>query len=312
MKKTVTHSIIVPVYNNQTSLHSLVDSIILLAESSEGNFEAVFIVDGSPDKSLEILKKRFPHSKLQAQIVQLSRNFGSFEAIRAGLTCARGEYIAVIAADLQEPPEILVDFFNKLQTENCDVVLGRRISRNDGYISSMFSRFFWSFYRRIVNKDFPAGGVDVFACNRQVAEQISKLSESNTSLVGLLYWVGFRRAYVDYVRLARQHGKGSWSLRKKFGYVANSVFAFTNLPITLLQVIGLIGIAFSTFFSFTLLVRFVGGGTAPPGYVALMLVILASTSTNLLGLGVIGSYVWRTYENGKNRPNSIVMKSEIF
>jgi polyisoprenyl-phosphate glycosyltransferase len=312
LRKPITHSIIIPVYNNQASIHALVDSITLLAESSEGSFEAVFVIDGSPDRSLTILLERFPNAKMQAQVVQLSRNFGSFEAIRVGLKFARGEFIAVIAADLQEPPKILVDFFIKLQDKTCDIVVGRRVSRQDGLISSMMSNLYWYFYRRIINKDFPSGGVDVFACNRMAAEQISKLSESNTSLVGLLYWVGFRRDYVDYNRLSRHHGKGSWSLRKKFKYVANSVFAFTHLPITLLQVIGLSGIAISTIFISFILIRFMGGGVAPPGYTALMLVILASTSANLLGLGVIGSYVWRTYENGKNRPNAIVMKSEIF
>lgn len=301
----------IPVYKNSASMDQLIDSLIDLADSTEGNFEAVFVVDGSPDDSAAKLFARFPNNHLSSQILQLSRNFGAFAAIRVGLEAARGKYVAVIAADLQEPPELLRSFFKKLDDRSCDIVIGRRTSRNDGAISSFMANIFWRFYARMINRDIPRGGVDVFACSDTVAKQLTRLSESNTSLIGLLFWVGFRRDFVDYARLARPHGKSGWTIKKKFQYVADSVFAFTDLPIVLLQLIGILGIGISTILGLVVLIGSLSGSIATPGYPTLMIVILASTSAILLGLGVVGSYAWRAYENGKNRPNAIIMKHDV-
>jgi glycosyltransferase involved in cell wall biosynthesis len=311
MAKVITHSVVIPVYGNSGSIDPLIDSLVYLGESINGTLEAVFVVDGSPDDSAAKLLARFPHDRLSSQILQLSRNFGSFAAIRVGLEAARGKYIAVIAADLQEPPELLGKFFSKLEDETCDIVIGRRTSRQDGPISSFASNMFWRFYARMINRDIPRGGVDVFACSQTVAKQLTRLSEGNTSLIGLLFWVGFRRDFVDYARLARPNGKSGWTYKKKFQYLADSVFAFTDLPIVFLQIIGMLGIGISTILGLVVLIGSISGSIKTPGYPTLMIVILASTSAILLGLGVVGSYAWRAYENGKNRPNAIIMKHDI-
>ena len=307
----ITHSVIVPVYQNSASIDQLVDALIVLADSLEGNFEAVFVVDGSPDDSAAKLFARFPNDHISSQILQLSRNFGAFAAIRVGLEAARGKYVAVIAADLQEPPELLKSFFNKLRDGSCDIVIGRRTSRHDAAISSFMARIYWRFYTKVINRDIPNGGVDVFACKDSVAKQLSGLSEGNTSLIGLLFWVGFRRDFVDYARLARPYGQSSWTIKKKFKYLADSIFAFTDLPIVVLQIIGILGIVISTILGIIVLVGSISGSISAPGYTTLMIVILASTSGILLGLGVVGSYAWRAYENGKNRPNAIIMKRDV-
>lgn len=307
----ITHSVVIPVYQNSGSINQLVESLTKLADSLEGNLEAVFVVDGSPDDSTTKLFARFPSEQLSSQILQLSRNFGAFAAIRAGLEVARGNYIAVIAADLQEPPELLRSFFDKLENGSCDIVIGRRTARHDALIASFAARLYWRFYTKLINRDIPSGGVDVFACNKIVAKQLTQLSEGNTSLVGLLFWVGFRRDFVDYTRLTRPHGKSGWTIKKKFKYLADSVFAFTDLPIVLLQLIGIFGIGISTVLGVIVLVGSINGSIVAPGYATLMIVILASTSAILLGLGVVGSYAWRAYENGKGRPNAIIMKHDV-
>jgi glycosyltransferase involved in cell wall biosynthesis len=311
MAKAITHSVVVPVYGNSGSVDQLIDSLVNLANSIDGTLEAVFVVDGSPDDSAAKLLARFPDDRLASQILQLSRNFGSFAAIRVGLEAARGRYVAVIAADLQEPPELLSNFFAKLESGSCDVVIGRRISRNDGAFSSFAANIFWRFYARMINRDIPRGGVDVFACSKTVANQLTQLSENNTSLIGLLFWVGFRRDFVDYARLARPNGKSGWTYKKKLKYLADSVFAFTDLPIVFLQIIGMLGIGISTLLGLVVLIGSISGSIATPGYPTLMIVILASTSAILLGLGVVGSYAWRAYENGKHRPNAIIMKHDV-
>jgi glycosyltransferase involved in cell wall biosynthesis len=311
MAKAITHSVVIPVYGNSGSIDQLIESLIDLAKSIEGTVEAVFVVDGSPDDSAARLLARFPHKQLHSQILQLSRNFGSFAAIRVGLGAARGQYVAVIAADLQEPPELLRSFFAKLESGSCDVVIGRRTSRQDGAFSAFASNVFWRFYARVINRDVPRGGVDVFACTNTVANQLTQLSEGNTSLIGLLFWVGFKRDFVDYARLARTHGKSGWTYKKKLQYLADSVFAFTDLPIVFLQIIGMLGIGISTILGLVVLIGSLSGSIETPGYPTLMIVILASTSAILLGLGVVGSYAWRAFENGKHRPNAIVMKRDV-
>ena len=307
----ITHSVVVPVYQNSEFIDQLVESLTKLADSIEGNLEAVFVVDGSLDDSAAKLLARFPSNELSCQILQLSRNFGAFSAIRVGLEVARGSYVAVIAADLQEPPELLRNFFDKLENGSCDIVIGRRSARDDGFITSFLARTYWRFYTRMINREIPSGGVDVFACNKAVTRQLIKLSENNTSLVGLLFWVGFRRDFVDYARLTRLHGKSGWTIKKKFKYLTDSVFAFTDFPIVLLQLIGIFGILVSTVLGVVVLIGSISGSIVAPGYAALMIVLLASTSAILLGLGVVGSYAWRAYENGKNRPNAIIMKHDI-
>ena len=311
MEFEITHSVVIPVYQNSESIDQLFESLLELADSIDGYLETVFVVDGSPDDSALKLFARFPNSQLSLQILQLSRNFGAFSAIRVGLEVAQGSYIAVIAADLQEPPELLRNFFDKLENGSCDIVIGRRTSRHDALITSFLARTYWRFYTKVINRDIPIGGVDVFACNKAVAKQLTKLSESNTSLVGLLFWVGFRREFVNYARLARQHGKSGWTIKKKFKYLTDSIFAFTDLPIVLLQLLGILGIVISTVLGVIVLIGSINGSIVAPGYATLMIVVLASTSAILLGLGVVGSYAWRAYENGKNRPNAIIMKHDI-
>ena len=147
----ITHSVVVPVYQNSEFIDQLVESLTKLADSIEGNLEAVFVVDGSLDDSAAKLLARFPSNELSCQILQLSRNFGAFSAIRVGLEVARGSYVAVIAADLQEPPELLRNFFDKLENGSCDIVIGRRSARDDGFITSFLARTYWRFYTRMIN-----------------------------------------------------------------------------------------------------------------------------------------------------------------
>src|SRR3954451_20055575 len=215
----VTYSVVVPVYGNEATIPALLSRLATLSREIDGGFEAVFVVDGSPDGSLLLLRRLLPDSGLQSQLVTLSRNYGSFAAIRAGLAVARGEYVAVMAADLQKPVSLVEDIFRQLSTGEFDVAVGVRAGRNDPALSSAASRAFWGFYRRYVQKDLPAGGVDMFGCTRQVVTQLLQLEESNTSLVGLLYWLGFRRAEVPYERQEREHGTSGWTLKKKLRYM---------------------------------------------------------------------------------------------
>lgn len=302
----------VPVYGNEATLPELVARLGSLAERLPGRLEAVFVVDGSPDGSLGLLERMLPESPLASQVVAHSRNFGSFPAIRTGLGVARGDLIGVMAADLQEPPELMEDFYATLSGGEFDVCVGRREGREDPRTSLLLSRVFWGLYRRLINKDIPRGGVDVFACTREVSARILEMREAHTSLVGLLFWVGYRRAETPYRRAPRPEGKSGWTLRKRSRYLLDSVFSFTDLPIHVLALVGLIGTVVTTGVSVVVFVAWLAGMIEQPGYTPLMLVILFSTFLLTSGLAVVGSYVWRTYENSKGRPWAIAMRHRRF
>ncbi len=308
----IRYSVIVPVYRNRDSIPELVDRLVSLSNRRSGTVEAVFVVDGSPDDSLEVLRAKLTDGPMPAQLVSLSRNFGSFSAVRAGLTLVRGEYVGVMAADLQEPPEVIDAFFDALEGGECDIALGQRTGRKDPAVSSLASRVYWGLYRRLINREIPPGGIDVFGCTSAVASRLAEFTETHTSLVGLLYWVGYRRAYFPYVRQARQHGRSAWTLGRKVRYLFDSIYAFTDLPILLLQTIGFFGAVGSCLVGLLVFVGWLTGHVREPGYTPLMIVILATSSAILLGLGVVGSYVARAYENTKGRPVSVVASHEFF
>jgi len=161
-------SLVIPVYKNEESLPRLLRELETLAGAVRDTLEVVFVVDGSPDSSLRFLQAHLPAWPIRSQLIELSRNFGSFSAIVAGLRFGRGEYFAVLAADLQEPPELVLEFHKLLASGEADVVFGHRTGRADDWFSRLTSEWFWSLYRRFVLKDLPRGGIDIFGCSQNL------------------------------------------------------------------------------------------------------------------------------------------------
>ena len=301
-------AVIVPVYKNAETIQGLITRLSMVRDATTPNFEAVFVVDGSPDSSLEILTSLAQKAGFSNKIIEHSRNFGSFAAIRTGLQNANGDIFAVVAADLQEPPELVIDFYNSLITGEFDIAVGKREERNDSKFSVGASNFFWGSYRILISREVPRGGVDVFACSNKVREILVSLNEANSSLIGLLFWVGFKRVEIPYVRSKRIHGKSGWSFSKKLKYLSDSMFSFTDLPITLLLLTGIFGGLATLITALVVVYSYLIGSISEPGYTPLMLVVVFSTFSILSALGIVGSYVWRVFENTKNRPLSIVRK----
>jgi hypothetical protein len=161
-------------------------------------------------------------------------------------------------------------------------------------------------------KEIPEGGVDIFACNRLVRDELLKLEESNSSLVGLIFWLGFRRAQVGYSRRSRMHGKSAWTFTKKLTYLLDSVFAFTDLPVRILTFLGLLGTCLAFIFAMVILILRLIGDISVPGYAATIVTIVFFGALNTFGLGLVGSYAWRGYENTKRRPLSVVQSIKTF
>jgi len=299
------NSVVVPVFRNRDSIPQLIAAVEEIREQVPGPLEAIFVVDGSPDDSAQRLLDLLEGSQIQALVAEHSRNFGSFAAIRSGLELARGERIAVMAADQQEPPELVVEFLRRLATGKVDVVAGERTSRDDR--GEGFSTLYWRLYQRFVFEEVPATGVDVFACTAAVRDVICDLEAVHTSLVAQLFWVGFRRELVPYERRPSAHPSG-WTFGRKVRYLSDSVFAFTDLPVRLLWMIGLLGLAVGAGVATAALIARLTGATDVPGYTPTILVVVLFGSLNMIGLGIIGSYVWRAYETVKGRPGAILRR----
>ena len=305
-------SLIIPVYNNEAGLPRLFQEIGALAPKVTGGLEVVFVVDGSPDASARILRERLPGLGIRSQLIELSRNFGAFSAISAGLQRGRGDYFAVLAADLQEPPELILQFHQLMLEDRADIVLGDRQRRDDPAASRMFSGIFWGLMRRFVMPDMPVGGVDVFGCTRAVRDRLVELREINTSLVGLLLWLGFRRALVPYDRRARQEGRSGWTVQKKWRYALDSIFSFSDLPIRVLLILGGTATIGAIIADVTIFVCWQLGLIPVLGYTPLMLTITTFGGLTALGLGIVGQYLWLALQNTRNRPSFVVRSSEQF
>ncbi len=306
------YSLVVPVYRNASTIHALCDRVQHLYDSLDHALDAVFVVDGSPDQSADLLRAELAQRTFPSQLVILSRNFGSFAAIRMGLRVAKGHYFAVMAADLQEPAELIVQFFRALSDEPVDITLSVRTARSDPRASKFLSRLFWAVYRRLIQPDVPPGGIDVFGCNAAVRDQLLAFNESNSSLVGLLVWLGFRKKVIPYERMPRHSDKSSWTLRRKLRYMLDSTYSFTDLPITFLTITGGLGSVLASIVGIIVFLAWLSGAVEVSGYAPVILTLLLSTSLILLALGVIGGYVWRAYENTKNRPLFIPLSIEQF
>jgi polyisoprenyl-phosphate glycosyltransferase len=305
-------SLVIPVYKNETSLTALIEELIRLNDVLDQKLEVVFSVDGSPDRCYEILSNSLHQFPFRCQLIGLSRNFGAFSAIAAGLEHATGKYFAAIAADLQEPPSLVVAFFRALAAGDADIVFGTREARADPLVSRVLSQTFWWIYRGIVNKDMPHGGIDVFGCNLLVRNRLLQFHESNTNLIALLLWLGYRRAFIPYARAARKEGKSAWTLRKKLRYCLDSIFNFTDLPVRLLLYMGTLGISTAILLAFVVAIARTLGNIRVPGYSALMIAVLLFGGVMSFGLGILGQYQWLTLNNARRRPNYIVAGHELW
>lgn len=302
-------SVVVPVYWNEGSIRAVLDRLHEINLRVELRLQAVFVLDGPSDGSAEILLAELPNVGFKWKLIELSRNFGAFSAIQVGLHYSDGCFVGVMTADLQEPTDFLLEAHALLKSGQIDVVVGSRQSRADPIGQRASSWLFWRMYRRLVQPEIPENGVDVFACTRQVAAVLSGYREANTSLIGLLFWSGFRKATVEYPRPERVSGESRWTFRKRFRYMANSIYSFTTLPLMVLQGLGLLGLIASIVVGASVLVAYLSGSIDVSGYVPVMLAVTGSTSVLLIGMGILGSYLWRIFDNTKGRPLTVVSRS---
>jgi glycosyltransferase involved in cell wall biosynthesis len=298
-------SIVVPVYYNELNLPHLFPRLFALAQANPGyEFEYVFVDDGSGDNSFELLAEVAERDP-RVRAAKLSRNFGANAAVLAGLHYVSGDCVAMIAADLQDPPEIISTMLRRWEAGK-KVVLAARNDREDPFISRLFAGMFYWLFRRMALKDMPAKGCDFLLIDRTVANMLVQIGEKNPYLIGLVLWMGFERDIVYYKRQKREHGKSMWSFAKRTKYFIDALVAFTYLPMRLISGLGaalaLLGFVQAVIVVFNRMLY----GVSPPGWTSLMVVILAVSGVQLLTLGIFGEYLWRNFEETRKRPPFIV------
>lgn len=301
----ITKSLLIPIYKNEPNIITLLEALRDLDKDIK-DMEVVFIVDGSPDASWSILKSMLPEEPYSSRLILLSKNFGSSSAVRTALDYSKGTYVAVMAADLQEPLHLIKTFFKVLEANEADIAIGQRTGRQDPALSKFFSTLYWGLYRRFINSEIPPGGVDVFACNRKVVNVLTQIKEHNSYISILLFWVGFRRKFIPYERQKREQGKSAWTFQKKMRLFLDTIFSFSDFPITLLLSVGGVGISLSAILGICVLIARILDKVPVQGYTTLLIVMLLGFSTLLFTQGIIGCYLWRSFENTKTRPLTII------
>ena len=301
-----TFSLVIPVYKNEDTLQSLFCELRKLASCLPKALEVVFVIDGSPDNSYALITRLSSHESFSIRLIEHSRNFGAFAAIRTGISAASGEYFVNMAADLQEPISLIYEMFLELYSCSFDIVLATRRTRKDPPLTTFFSSLFWGIYRKVIMSAMPEGGFDCFGINNQARQALLSFYEPNSSLVSQLLWMGFRRTTISYDRLERERGKSAWTFSKKVAYLVDTLISFSDLPLRIIVYMGTLGIAATTVCTIVVIIAKISGVITVPGYATIVILSLFSLSALLLSQGLLGMYIWRAFENTKKRPLSLI------
>ena len=302
-------SIVVPVYHNAHSLPDLLEAFrAVAARNPDDDFEFIFVDDGSTDDSFAVLQN-LAVSEPRMKVAKLSRNFGSNPAIMAGLSLAKGDAVAAIAADLQDPPALLHDMI-ALWRDDHKVVIAARRGRGDPFPTSLLSDTFYRLFRRLAIRNMPKRGFDFFLIDQQVCSLINGIRENNAYLMGLILWLGFEPQVLYYDRQTREekYGQSMWTLSRKIKYFVDSFVAFSHFPIRISSALGiifsLVGLIYAAWVVYARLVL----GISAEGWASLIVVVLIAAGVQMLILGIIGEYMWRNLDETRRRPRFIIDK----
>ena len=302
-------SIVVPVYHNAPSLADLLAELqALAARNPDDDFEFIFVDDGSRDDSFAVLEG-LAAGEPRMKAAKLSRNFGSVRAVLAGLSLARGDAVADLSADLQDPPALLHDMIARWRAGHKLVIAARR-RRDDPLPSSLLSDGFYRLFRRFAIKSMPSRGFDFWLIDRQVCDLVNEIQESNAYLPGLLLWLGFEPEILYYDRQARpaKYGQSMWSFTRKFKYFVDSFVAFSYFPVRVASGLGVLFSVLGLMYAAWVIYARLALGIETEGWASLMIVVLIAAGVQMLILGIIGEYMWRSLDETRRRPRFIIEK----
>lgn len=298
-------SIIIPVYYNEDNLIPLYEDLkVKVFDKLEIEYELILVNDGSLDKSYEVICQLAERDS-NIRGISLSRNFGSHAAMLCGLAECTGDCAVMKAADLQEPSEMILEMLDEWKQGN-NVVLAVRSGREEGFFQTFFANSYYWMVKKFALNNMPKGGFDVFLIDRKVIEVLKNLDERNSALTGQILWSGFKTKKIYYVRQAREIGKSRWTLAKKVRLVMDTLFSFSSLPITIVSSIGVLSFVGALIWAIVVLICKLIGKIDVSGWTTLFIFNLFSFGIIMLTLGILGNYLWRTFDASRNRPTYII------
>lgn len=310
LREKILLSIVVPVFNEEESLVESIRRFLELKKILPSNVEVelIFVDDGSSDDSLVILRN-FARKHSFIKTISLSRNFGHQIAITAGIDMAMGDYVAVIDADLQDPPELIVEMY-QIAIAGADVVYGKRRSRaGETMFKKVTAAAFYRILSYLCEMEIPSDTGDFRLITRRVVDAFKQMRERHRFVRGMIPWVGFKTVALEYDRAERFAGKSKYPLNKMIKFATNAILSFSSKPLSLSIRIGLTTICIGTFGALYMLYLKLFIGSPIPGLTAVLVTIIFFSGVQILLIGVIGEYIARIFEEVKGRPLYIVSES---
>ena len=304
-------SIIVPCYNEEEAMPLFYEEICKTASTFDKvDFEFIFVNDGSRDKTLEVARELAKKDK-RVRYISFSRNFGKEAAMLAGLEYSVGDYVAIMDADLQDPPSMLHEMYDGIKNEGYDCVATRRVNRKgEPPIRSFFAKCYYKIINKISDTEIVDGARDYRLMSRQMVDSILSLKEYNRFSKGIFSWVGYKTKWLEYKNVERVAGTTKWNFWKLFLYSLESIVAFSTVPLAISSIIGILFFLISMVMVVFIVVRTLTLGDPVAGWPSLVCIIFFVSGIQLFCVGIIGQYLSKLYLEVKNRPVYIVKETE--
>lgn len=303
-------SLVVPCYNEQEVINLFYAEIQKVKKDFENvEFEIIFVNDGSKDKTLELMRELSKNDDVR--YVSFSRNFGKEAAMYAGLETSTGDYVAIMDADLQDPPALLKEMYEILESGEYDSVATRRVTRKgEPVIRSFFARLYYKIINKISKTEIVDGARDFRLMTRQMVDSVLSLKEYNRFSKGIFSWVGYRTKWLEYENVERAAGETKWSFWKLFLYSLESIVAFSTAPLSIASVMGILFCFVAFIIIIFIIVRTLMYGDPTSGWPSMVCIMFFIGGVQLLCLGIMGQYLSKTYLEVKKRPIYIVQETE--
>lgn len=301
-----TLSIIVPVYFNENSLPLLFKELIKIEKELlllEVKLELIFVDDGSGDESYAELKK-IKEKRADTVIIKLTRNFGAINAVKSAIDYCTGDCLLFLAADLQDPPELIPRMVKKW-IEGNKYVIATRENRHDPLTSKIFAKIYYKLLQKFVISEYPKKGFDLALMDKDIIPYLKKVGK-HVNFPLFPYWLGFKRAEIKYTRKVRKHGKSKWTFFKKIKLMFDSILGFNYMPVRAITLIGLLVSFLSILYAIVVMISALIGNIPIPGFATLIMITSFLLSLIIVMLGMIGEYIWRIFDEVHNNPGAVI------
>ena len=303
-------SIVIPIYNEEENIDSLINRLRTVVAQMQISCEYIFVNDGSKDHSFQLIKN-LALADPAVKYIDFSRNFGHQIAVSAGLDLAAGDRVAIIDADLQDPPELIIEMFAKMD-QGYEVVYAKRNNRNgESWLKKFTAKVFYRILKSITSVKIPVDTGDFRIIDRKVVNVLNQMPEHNKFLRGQISWIGFKQTYVEYNRNVRQAGSTGYTYKKMIRLALDGITSFSNFPLKVASICGFVvsGIAF-TVMIYALYSRYIIKDYVE-GWTSTIISVLFLGGIQLISIGIIGEYISRLSENARNRPLYIINETNI-